>query len=93
MYYVEKQNTEETKTEEQENKRLVVGLLIQILINGMQQEEFNEMFGDDQERQRKNKEKEEERVKEKQRVESESKDSGVVTPATATGNVKILSYN
>ena len=75
--------------EEQEIKRFVVGMLIHILINGMQQGEFNEMFGDDQERQKKNKEKEKE--KEKERIKSEGeenipKEPEVVIPEAATGN-------
>ena len=71
---------------EEEIKRFVVGLLIHILINGMQQGEFNEMFGDDQERQRKNKEKEKENEKAKGEG-NESKASGiVVSQGAATGN-------
>eukprot|EP00800_Vazella_pourtalesii_P013791 TRINITY_DN336_c0_g1_i1.p1 TRINITY_DN336_c0_g1~~TRINITY_DN336_c0_g1_i1.p1 ORF type:complete len:331 (-),score=77.32 TRINITY_DN336_c0_g1_i1:16-1008(-) len=76
------------KAEEEEIKRFVVGLLIHILINGMQQEEFNEMFGDDQERQRKNKEKEKEKEMSKEGTNASKGPVKPVTPGAATGNAK-----
>ena len=50
------------RAEEEQIKRMVVAILLHIIINKLQGEEFDEIFGDDNERQKKAAEKQKERI-------------------------------
>ena len=50
------------KAEEEQIKRMVVAMLLHIIINNMQGDEFDEIFGDDNERQKKAAEKQKKRI-------------------------------
>ena len=70
------------RAQDEEIKRMVVGILLQILINNMQDEEFDGIFGDDSERRKKASESE----KDKEPSSSDSHSN----PTGATGTAEDL---
>ncbi|KAI6657232.1 hypothetical protein LOD99_11156 [Oopsacas minuta] len=84
------------RAEQQEVKRVVVGFLLHILLNQMQGDDFDEIFGDDKERQKRNTEKKEadktEAVdKERDTKQSASKELSDSAIATAADIPRLLS--